>query len=58
MNKWRRFYKKALEIELIVGGVIAVIASCAVLIPVSIVLCVVEFIKDRIWKTVVNSYPS
>jgi len=51
MSKWRRFGKKALEIELIVGGVIAVIASCAVLIPVSIVLCVVEFIKDRMYES-------
>ena len=52
MNKWRRFCKKALEIELIVGGVIAVIASCAVLIPVSAVLCVVEFITDRRRKSI------
>jgi len=51
MSKWKKFGKKALEIELIVGGVIAAIASCAVLIPVSIVLCVVEFIKDRMYES-------
>ncbi len=48
MSKWRRFRKKALEIELIVGAVIAILVSIAALIPGSIICCGIEFIKDRI----------
>lgn len=50
MSKWSRFCKKALEIELIVGAVIAILASCAALIPGAIILCGVEFVKDRMYQ--------